>query len=138
LAGVESFDASYLMIECTMIRTRIIHRKFFGYSGAMFTRVELVERRFPRFLVPVFGPELRGRRWSCRHSKNRTANRVTLPIQNFATKGTPKPKDISTLPRRFGDSGSLASLVHPAILNRLSLHLAPVWEPNFNGRGVFW
>ena len=121
-----------------MIRGGIGPLKFFGYYGAMFTRVELVVGRFSRFAVTIFEPELRGRRWSCRHSKNRTSSRVAFPIQNSATKGCAEPEDIFTRQRVFADSGSLTSLVHPAILNRFSLHLAPVWEPNFNERGVFW
>ena len=120
-----------------MIRTRIIHRNFFGYSGAMFTQAEFLEGQFPRFFVPIFCPESSGRYWSCRHSENRTSNRVPFPIQIFAAKGRAEPEDIFTRQRCFGDSGSLTSLVHPAILNQLSPHLAPVWEPNFRERGVF-
>jgi len=103
----------------------------------MFTRVELVERRFPRLFVPIFGSEANGRHWSCRHSENRTSNRVEFPIQISAAKRRVKQKGIFTLSQCLGDSDSLTLLIHPAILNQLSPHLAPVSEPNFSGRGVF-
>jgi len=123
------------MIECTMIRGWIIHRNFFGYSGVMFTRVEFLELRSPCSFVPVFGPESRDRHWSCRHSENGISNQVAFPIQNSTAMRRVKRKSIFTPPQCFGDLGSLTSLVHPAILNQLSPHLAPNWEPNFPGGG---
>jgi hypothetical protein len=57
-------------------------------------------------------------------------------IQNSAAKGRVKMKSIFTPLQCFG-AGSLTSLVHPVTLNQLSPHLAPVWEPNLHGGGLF-
>jgi hypothetical protein len=62
---------------------------------------------------------------------------VAFAIQNSAAKGRVKLKSIFTPLQCFGDAGSLTSLVHPVTLNQLSPHLAPVWEPNLHGGGLF-
>jgi hypothetical protein len=103
----------------------------------MVIQVEFVEARFLRFRFSLLNPGWHGRRWFCRHSERRTSKQVAFAIQNAAAMGRVKLKSIFTPLQCFGDAGSFTPLVHPVTLKQLSPHLAPVWEPNLHGGGLF-